>query len=309
MALSRNLAYNTIMALALLMVPKTSISQDTKALQPSIMIFPSDNLLKTLNCLQVVNNHEETTYIRNYQKAFINDSELGFIISSIQERFVEIGFPLRDLEQTLKDMNNPDSDTRSKLLSVAKPDIIIELNYALEKRGIVCELFITLRALDAYTLKTFATAQNPGIESINCNAKDALSKQVEMNIYDFQTLISYHFEDIKKNGREITIEIHVENNAVYDLRIDKCGTNYSYSKWVQDWIRNRSIGNTGKKVQNNQKILEFIDVRIPLFDSKGLPIAASDWAYDLAQAIMDSCNIVAFDNSQGLGRAVIVLIP
>ncbi len=101
--------------------------------KPTIMVIPSDALLNRLECLTQIDNQGSPSYIRDYQKAFIEESDLKFAIAEIQSQFVKAGFPLEDLEQTLKsiqDNNAVDNvdgkqkDAKTLLLNTARPDII-----------------------------------------------------------------------------------------------------------------------------------------------------------------------------------------
>ena len=75
-------------------------------LNPTLMVFPSDALLKRLDCIKELENQGITSYDRNYAKSFIQDSELKFVIASIDEAFTKANYPLENLEQQLKQINN-----------------------------------------------------------------------------------------------------------------------------------------------------------------------------------------------------------
>ena len=109
---------------------------------PSVMVIPSDALLKRINCLSEVENQGVTSYARNYAKSFIQDSELRFVIAGIEGEFSNKGFSLENLEQTLKLINNNNAmdemegvarDLRAELMNTARPDYIIELDYELKQ--------------------------------------------------------------------------------------------------------------------------------------------------------------------------------
>ena len=69
---------------------------------PSVMVVPSDAMLKRMDCLKETNNQGVTSYSRDYAKSFIQDSELKFVIAEIESQFSNKGFSLENMEQTLK---------------------------------------------------------------------------------------------------------------------------------------------------------------------------------------------------------------
>ena len=102
---------------------------------PSVMVIPSDAMLKRMNCIKQFDNQGVTSYSRDYAKSFIQDSELKFVIAEIESQFSKKGFPLENLEQTLKMITNNNAmdemegvarDLRAELMNTAKPDYIVE---------------------------------------------------------------------------------------------------------------------------------------------------------------------------------------
>lgn len=289
-----------------------------EATQPSIMVFPSDNLLSQLGCLKPKLVSGDTVFIRDYQRAMIKSVDLKFAISAIQEKFADKGFPIEDLEQALKQIpaktteeqiEGYATDPRTQILNVARPDIFLELTYNAVRSGMSCKVSYIIRAVDAYTLKAISTAQHPGMESIDCSVINALSDQSEMNINNLQSLMQNHFADIRSKGREIILRVKMQEGASKDLRIDKCGS-LPYSMWFTNWVRNNSINGQHRRTMNTATTLEFSGIRIPLFDkATNNPISALDWVYKLVEELQKTCNVTSFDNTQGLGEAVLVITP
>jgi hypothetical protein len=290
--------------------------QAQEAQQPSIMVIPSDNLLLRLGCLTEENQQGKKVYIRDYQKAFVEDDRLKFIISAIDERFAARGFPLEHLEQTLKQLQNEtaadatenfDTDAKTRILKVARPDIILDLTYNFTEMGMTNKLTFIMEALDAYTLKSVASAQHAGVQTTSRDVEKLMAEQVENNINNLQDLMGQHFDDLRKNGREITLRIVIENQAVDDFRRDRCGDSLPYAMWVQKWVRANAVNGVQKRSMATAKELRFSSIRIPLFDEEGYPVSASDWSFKLTEALVEDCNIIAIDYTQGLGDAFVVI--
>lgn len=102
------------------------------------MVIPSDQVLKNFRCLKTQTVKGRTYVIRDYQNYLLKDDRARRLISSIQNAFNEQDFPLNDFEQTLKQLDTYeatdmadglDKDTKTLLLTSARPDIILELDY------------------------------------------------------------------------------------------------------------------------------------------------------------------------------------
>lgn len=109
---------------------------------PSIMVMPSDALLNRMGKLEEITKQGVTFYIRNYQAAFIDNSELKFVIAEIDSEFSKAGFNLENLEQSLKLISNTNAmdnmegvarDNRAELMNTVRPDYVIEVDYELKK--------------------------------------------------------------------------------------------------------------------------------------------------------------------------------
>lgn len=286
------------------------------AQQPTIMVFPSDNLLKRLNCLEEFTQKGATSYQRNYQKAFVDEIDLKFVITGIQERFADKGFPLQDLEYTLKQLQtqraqdqveNFDLDMKAQLLNTARPDIFLDLDYEFRKFGMYNKLIFTINAIDAYTTKSIGSAQSDGLETSSNDIVKVMDEQIEKNMNNLQSSMMVHFEDLKTNGREIMLRVKVENEAVSDMRRDRCGEKLPLAMWIQNYIKSNSVNGMHKREIVSAKELKFSQIRIPLYDENGYPQGSSDWSYNLAEKLNLECGILAIDFTTSLGEAFIVL--
>ena len=295
----------------------TLVGQEDRQ-KASIMVIPSDNLLKRLGCLTYQEIQGVEYPVRNYQKAFIDHSDLKFVISGIKESFAERGYPLEDLEQTLKSIQNEQSmdnlenfdfDSRALALKSARPDIVMDLTYELRNNGMTNQLIFNIEAVDAYTMKGISSASHPGIETTSRNVPKQMKEQLELNLHNLQDLINKHFGDIKQNGREISLRIVSENGAVEDFRRTRLCGNLPLANWLPKWLKENSKNNYGKRVLNSAKELKFSHIRIPLKDDNGYPMSASDWAMSLMDSFLENCSeeLIMIDYSYGLGEAFLVI--
>jgi len=286
--------------------------------QPTIMIFPSDGLVEKLGHLKRVEVTGRMRTYQDYEQLFIKEGELRFAISQIQERFADRGFPLKDLEYTLKGLNtqeafdaveNIEMDLKDILLREARPDIYLDLDYGHSGSGLQKTLIFSIRALDAYTKKAVASASNPGVANIQSNLAILLAEQVEKNMNNFQTLMQAHFDDIKVNGRIITLRIGAEERSgLQDFRRDRCGE-LPLNHTIREYVKRNTVNSAFTPGRVGVKEIFYEQVRIPLYDPNGFPMDASEWAYRLAEYLSGTCGgYPAIDNTSRLGEAFILFI-
>ena len=107
-----------------------------------------------------------------------NIEDLRLVISELSQIMAERGFPLKDLEQTLKSIQQESVEmsllessssgayiTESMLDKVkrtAKADIIIDLDYTVMQKGPQRYISYNMRGLDAYTNKVIAANSGVG---------------------------------------------------------------------------------------------------------------------------------------------------
>jgi hypothetical protein len=288
---------------------------------PTLMIFPSDALLRRLSCIKEIENQGTTSYDRNYGKSFIQDSELKFVIASIEETFSKANYPLENLEQQLKQIANEkatdamegvSSDARTLLMNTARPDFIIEIDYEYRQdptsRNPKKILTYLLTAIDAYTNKTVAsiTRTDIGKGSDGASLSSLIKDDLDGIISDFQNQINQRFKDLLANGVEISLRIVTDENTNFNLG-DECLGNENYNDWVNTWLKDNTVQSAYKSVKNTDKELKFTNVRIQTLKSDGRKYTAYDFANDLRKDISKACGVSAVNRTQGIGDAYIII--
>ncbi|MEC8968460.1 MAG: DUF6175 family protein [Bacteroidota bacterium] len=283
---------------------------------PSILVVPSDALLKRLNCLTEINNQGVSAYSRDYSKSFIQDSELRFVIAGIEQEFSNKGFPLENLEQTLKLISNNNAmdemegvarDLRSELMNTARPDYIIELDYELKQdpksRNMNKSLTYIVKCLDVYTNKSVAsvTRANVGVESVSNDVPGLVKEDFPNAINDLSGNISNHFKDLLANGIEVTLRIAVMNSSAIALD-DDCGDE-EISEKVISWLKSNTVNSTYKMAKNTETEMFFTNVRIYSQDESGNSYTAYDFAKDLKKGLKKGCGLKVGNKTQSLGDA------
>lgn len=287
---------------------------------PSIMIFPSDALLERISCLKPINNQGVTSYIRDYNSAFIKASDLRFTIASIEQEFVNNGYKLENLEQTLKSITNRNAidevtgvakNLRSQILNTARPDIIIELDYELKddpnSRNINTTLTYIVKALDVYTNKSIAsiTRAEIGKESANNSVPSLIKEDFPTANEEFIDQVNAHFEDLNKNGVEITLRVASTESS--SVQLDSyCGSEYISEKIVE-WIKDNALNSNYKMNKNTSTELNFSSVRINNTDPEGNRFSAYDFAKQLKKGLEKGCDIKVDNKTQSIGDALLII--
>lgn len=288
---------------------------------PTLMVFPSDALLKRLGCINQIENQGTVCYSRDFNKVFIQDSELKFVIASVEECFSKIGYPMENLEQQLKQITNDNSmdamegvskDARTMLMNTARPDFIIEVDYEYKQdqmsRNPKKILNYIITALDAYTNKSIASVTRADIGSGGESASLAglIKSDLNQNVGDFRKQIKQRFSDELANGIEITLRMSTDEKAKFKFN-DECLGSVSYNDWINDWLKKNTIKSTFKPVKNTDKEMRFTNVRIKPKTENGQRYSAFDFANDLKNDFSKGCGAKATNRTQGIGDAYLVI--
>lgn len=73
-----------------------------QAKKPTIMILPSDNWCNQRYFMTNFSDQRNGVKVPNYQQAFLEDTELGQVISKVSQVLTEQGYSMKDAEQEIK---------------------------------------------------------------------------------------------------------------------------------------------------------------------------------------------------------------
>ena len=292
----------------------------TKQQKPTILILPSDQLLQRFGMLKQQEAVGKTLQVRDYSGYLLADTSSKFIISSLQGTFVEFGYPLNDLEQTLKSINDQEmidvvdgikKDAKTILLTNARPDIILEVDYTLQtdrsSRDYKKKLTYTVRAIDAFSNKVVATIQKADFSKDDASDPAALMQAaLAQDAKDFTKQINDYFNTIVAEGREITTRIMIAGDAGLSLS-DKYTGNNTYTDFIIDWMKVYTKDGAYNMLRNTDTELAFNNVRIKTLNDNGTQYSAYDFARDLSRALNADCRIKSKIVTQGLGDAAIII--
>lgn len=293
--------------------------------RPSIMIIPSDQVLKNFGCLKTKKIDDREFILRDYQKYLLKDDRAKRIFSAVQDEFNNQNYPLHDLEQTLKQLNtrealdaasNYEQDAKTLLLATAQPDIILELNYDTSRDKISLtghsynngseekNINFTFNALDAYTSKVIATISANNIKG--SSTTETINKHLKKGMKSFQGDILKHFSDILTRGRDITVRITVAQGCNVKLS-DESIEGDTYADWIMDYIKTHTVKGAYKMQTNTDNELSFTNCRIRLLNDDGTQYGVYDWTRDLARNLRKNLGLKVKNQAQGLGEVVLMI--
>lgn len=300
-------------------------SSDVNAIEqarPTIMVIPGDQTLQNFKCLKTERANGRDYILRDYKNYLLKDDRAKRIISTIQNEFNKQSYPLSDFEQSLKQLDTQEAldmadgfekDAKTMLLTVAQPDIILELSYdtSRDKMSMTSHNYshkgdknisFTLNALDAYTNKVVATMTASNIkgesttEAIQASIKDQMPK--------FQQDITSYFSDILTRGRDITVRIAVEKGSNVKLS-DESIEGDTYADWIMDYIKTHTVKGAYKLQRNTDNELYFVNCRIKLLNEDGTQYGVYDWTRDLQKNLRKNLGLKCSNKAQGLGEVLI----
>lgn len=303
----------------LVSLPFVLVSQ-SRPTQPTIMVIPSDGLMEKLGYLQRVTDNGETSYIPDYRRAFVENTDLVHVISKIGELFTDRGFNLKDLNQELRQLQQESVEDMAlesknggevatslldRVLNNVRPDIILELTYELKKvQGPMHSFYFDIQAKDAYTNEQVGAASGPGPDTMETLLVRMAVEAVVNHIDNLQSQMQKHFDDISAHGRKIYARVQIFDDAGFDFE-DEFGDD-ELGEELTAWMKRHSLDNSARITKNTPNEMRYT-LRIPLFDKEGMPMSAYEFAEEMAGFLKSTYGIRTRKMTQGIGDARLVI--
>lgn len=296
-----------------------------QAKKPTIMVVPSDNWCKQHGYTQTYDNQGKAVLVSDYKAALQDNSDLLLAISKINELMAERGFPLKNLESSLKSLESQSAEDAmlmsksgseisespiDKLKKVAKADIIIQLTWTVNQVGPKRSVTFNLQGLDAYTDKQVAASSGTGEASFTSELAILLEEAVLAHIDNFNAQLQSHFDDMAQHGREIIVRIKVWDDFADGDGLETEYNGKELSEIIEDWMADNTVEGRFNTSDATENMMLFEQVRIPLFeekDGKARAIQANGWVRKLQKYLKESFQIESKLMMQGLGQAQLIL--
>ncbi len=292
----------------------------SQAKKPTIMVVPSDVWMNQNGYMMTFDNMGTEQRVPDYTKALQSNPELLLAVSKIGEMMAERGFPLKNLESSLKSLQTQEAEESvtmskdgdmiaespvDKLKRVANADIWMQLTWTINTIGPKRSLTFNLQGLDAYTDKQIAAASGTGAQSFSVELPVLLEEAILVYIDNFNNQLQAHFDDMFTNGREITLTCRRWSGSDVDFESEFEGEELSYI--IEDWLAENTVQGRFSTSSATENRLAFEQVRIPLENAQGRAIDARRWADGLRRMLSSKYGIDAKLGMKGLGGAILTI--
>ena len=298
-----------------------SLAAMGQAKKPTLMVVPSDAWCKEHGYEQTFDNQGVSEQIPDYKAAVSADKELNAVMSKINILMADRGFPLKDLQQTIKSISNLSAEDRlvrskasgatiaesplDRLRRTAKADIILEIDWTVNTVGPKSSITYNLRALDAYSNKQVAGAEGTGKGSFSAEIPILLEEAVQDHMDSFVERLQQHFDDLLANGREVVLDMRVFEGSEVDFEKEYDG--YELNEVIDNWLADNCVNHRFSKSDATESMILYEQVRIPLYKANGTAQDTYGFARELARFLGAApYNIPVKTINRGLGRCLLI---
>ena len=308
-----------LMLVAMMLVASLGVFAQAK--KPTLMVMPSDAWCNEHGYMQTYDNQGSIEKVPDYKAAVSTDKQLNAVISKINNLMADRGFPLKDLQQTLKAVNTDAAEDAlitskggnsvaesplDRLRRRAKPDIIMELDWTVNKMGPKSSVTYNLRALDAYSNKQIAGSEGTGKGSFSAELPVLLEEAVQDHMDEFCQRLQAHFDDMMQNGREVSLIMKVFNNGS-GLDFEKEYGDEELNEVIDNWLSDNCVNHRFNKSDGTETTIVYDQVRIPLYKENGQAMDTYAFARNLTRFFKAApYNIPIKTVNKGLGKCELI---
>jgi DNA-binding transcriptional ArsR family regulator len=289
--------------------------------KPSIMVFPDDIWMNSNGFLKEVDNQGVKSMVPDYTKALLNE-ELGQVITKIEKMMLDRGYPLENLSQTLKslqdaeaiksmetseDGNSVQVSLKDKLLNSARPDLILYVSWKVNTIGPKKSVYFSMKAVDAGTNKPAGAADGTGNELIGATLGVMLETAVLSHIDNFNSQLMTYFDEMVAKGREVSVEIQVFENSPKKLNSEINDDGDELSDDIQKWMKANTVNGAFTIQTKSSTLMKMTSVRIPLRNEDGTAFNADEFGTKLRKYIRKTYQLSCSSYPVGTGKAVVVI--
>ena len=290
-----------------------------QAKKPTLMVVPSDTWCFEHGYSKQMDIDGETKTVPDYEKALLENSDLKIVTTKLGSLMQDRGFPLKDMEQTLKSLNTQNAEdmvTTSKrsagisetpldrIKKRAKCDIILDLYWKEVYSGPRKSLTFNLRALDAYTNKQIAGVNGTSEPTMTAELSEMLTAAVQGSIDNFNNDLMAYFTDMSENGREVALNVRVWDDSPTNLESEVGGD--MLSNVIEDWVSDNTVKGVYSLADATETMMTFEQVRIPLYNKDNRALDTRRWAMGL-MGMLRSKGLDVKLTMRGLGLATIII--
>ena len=205
-----------------------------QAKKPIIMVVPSTGWCDRNGYMMEFDNMGTIVSEPDYALALVKDEHIRTMISAMADFMAKNDFPIQSLEAELNRIKNETAEMSmmtgkneggeiaespiEKLRRTAKADIILNLDYKINKQGPRQQVEFNLQAIDAYSSKIISG--NTGLSS-TISSSDSPVSVLEESVLSFKDNflagLKNYFDDLFQNGREISVTLFRYDSCPIDF--------------------------------------------------------------------------------------------
>lgn len=300
-----------------------------QARKPTIMVVPSDQYCISRGYKLEFESMGAKQTLPDYKAAMQNDADLRLVITKMGQIMADRGFPLKDLEMELRNLEREAAEAAMLMSSTsgselaespvdmlkrtAKADIIMDLSFDVKRQGPHRYISFNLRGLDAYTSKQISGAAGAGAPSSAASPELLLEEAVLSHMDGFNAGLQRHFDEMFNIGREVRVNIrrfaswfdNLETYYTYD------GEELELLEHIENWFFDNTVSGRFSLSDASDNQMRFEQVRIPMMetDSRGRERAVDTrrWLSGLSRHLRDNFQIDSKIYMRGLGEAWLIV--
>tara|TARA_Y100000385_G_scaffold289118_1_gene357607 strand:+ start:1412 stop:2857 length:1446 start_codon:yes stop_codon:yes gene_type:complete len=309
------------------------LAEGVQGTKPSIMIFPDKVWMKENKYFKMVDNQGRMVFVPDYDAAIL-DPKLKIAIQTLDGMVGKRGYPTVRLAETInsidqgsaldnategRDGGASETSITEEILNVAKADIIWNVNWTFESNSIQNWIDYGIEALDAYTNKSLpgASISGSGPKSMSASEGDLIRQAVTDKMDAFLVGHQTYFDNLVKNGREISLDIRRFDSFEYYFNddVEFKGKEMELSSLIRGFLG--SIAKDRNFSFNaNENTINVTDLRIEMSKEEEdmfgggavqVPQDASMFAKQLQRFIKKEFDVPSKVLTIGLGKARITI--
>ena len=255
---------------------------------PTLMVIPADSWCAANGYMK----SEDGRQTPDYEKAWQSNQDLFNVVTKIGELMTDRGFPLKDMSQSLKN------------IAQVRADILMEVGWKVNKTGPKQSVTYTLRGIDAYTQKQVAAGSGTGQPSLSAELPILIEEAVLERMDNFADQLQAHFDDLLKNGREVSVTIKAENGTTFSQEYE----GEELTDIIEEWMSQNTVDNHFSLSNADDTTMDFEQVRIALYADNGTALDARQFINGLRKMLSAvPYKIPSKIEAKGLGKATLIL--
>ena len=293
-----------------------------QAKKPTLMVVPSEAWCNEHNFTQTYDNQGEEEILPDYRAALRKDKQMNAVITKIGSLMSDRGFPLKDLQQRMRNISNLSAEDRliqsktsgasitesplDRLRRTAKADIILDIDWTVNTVGPKSSITYSLRALDAYSGKQVAGAEGTGKGSFSAEIPVLIEEAVQDHMDAFTEQLQAYFEDLLTNGREVVLDFRLFDGT--DIDFEKEYEGYELNEVIDNWLADNCVNHRFNKSDATETMILYEQVRIPIYKENGVAQDTYGFARELARFLGAApYSIPVKTVNRGLGRCLLMI--